>query len=150
MNSGPQPPSLDESQISLTTGVIYDGHPIGSDFGYVKVQPLNKYSVGNVAYAKFIAGNPRNNLMHDKSYFTVEMKTTNGSWTVVATDSNWETKFFWERMSTILGFSDIHFYWEITADTKPGTYRIQHYGYYKYILGGTYPYNGSTRSFIVQ
>lgn len=150
LDDGPSPPYQDDKQISLMTGVIFDGHPIGREFGSVKIQPLNTYERGDTVYATFITGNPRNNLMHDKTYFTVEQKQIDGDWTVIATDANWETKFKWERQSTILGLSDIEFSWEIGPDVKLGTYRIRHFGYYRYILGGVYPYTGSTKTFIVE
>lgn len=150
LDDGPSPPYQDDKQISLMTGVIFDGHPIGRDFGSVKIQPFNTYERGDTVYATFITGNPRNNLMHDKTYFTVEQKQIDGSWTVIATDANWETKFKWERQSTILGLSDIEFSWDIGSDVQLGTYRIRHFGYYRYILGGVYPYTGSTKTFIVE
>lgn len=63
---------------------------------------------------------------------------------------NWETRFKWTRVSSILGQSDIEFYWgPIPDNTAPGSYRIRHFGYYRYILGGIYPYHGSTKTFIV-
>uniref|UniRef100_A0AAG5DWZ1 Neutral ceramidase n=1 Tax=Anopheles atroparvus TaxID=41427 RepID=A0AAG5DWZ1_ANOAO len=159
---GPTPPYEDDKQISLTTGVIFDSHPLGKDFGDVKVHPASEYERGDTVTAVFIAGNPRNNLMHDKTFFTVE-RLENGlregdqlsddgaaSWTVVATDANWETRFRWERTSTILGFSDIEFSWTIGPATPPGTYRIRHFGNYRYILGGIYPYVGTTSFFTVK
>uniref|UniRef100_A0A2M4BFF7 Neutral ceramidase n=2 Tax=Anopheles marajoara TaxID=58244 RepID=A0A2M4BFF7_9DIPT len=159
LDPGPTPPYEDDKQISLTTGVIFDSHPLGKDFGEVKQQPAAGYGLGDTVTAVFIAGNPRNNLMHDKSYFTVERLTRTGNqeeeeeeeldWTVVATDANWETRFRWERTSTILGFSDIEFQWTIGPVTVPGTYRIRHFGYYRYILGGVYPYVGVTNTFTV-
>ncbi|XP_049537702.1 neutral ceramidase [Anopheles darlingi] len=158
LEPGPTPPYEDDKQISLTTGVIFDSHPLGKDFGEVKLQPLAEYGRGETVSTVFIAGNPRNNLMHDKSYFTVERLSGDGAadgdeavgaWTVVATDANWETRFRWERTSTILGFSDIEFQWTIGSATVPGTYRIRHFGYYRYILGGVYPYVGITNSFTV-
>uniref|UniRef100_A0A182MZX1 Neutral ceramidase n=1 Tax=Anopheles dirus TaxID=7168 RepID=A0A182MZX1_9DIPT len=147
--AGPSPPYEDDKQISLTTGVIFDSHPLGKDFGEVKLQPEPAYDRGGTVSAVFIAGNPRNNLMHDKSFFTVEQLQPDGTWSVVATDANWETRFRWERTSTILGFSDIEFSWTIGANTAPGTYRIRHFGYYRYILGGIYPYVGATNTFSV-
>ncbi|XP_050099664.1 neutral ceramidase [Anopheles aquasalis] len=157
LDPGPEPPYEDDKQISLTTGVIFDSHPLGKDFGEVKVQPGAEYGRGDTVTAVFIAGNPRNNLMHDKSYFTVELASGEGAgtgddpgWTVVATDANWETRFRWERTSTILGFSDIEFQWTIGPTvTVPGIYRIRHFGYYRYILGGVYPYVGVTNTFTV-
>ncbi|XP_053665175.1 neutral ceramidase [Anopheles marshallii] len=148
--AGPTPPYEDDKQISLTTGVIFDSHPLGKDFGDVKVQPEPVYAHGTTASAVFIAGNPRNNLMHDKSFFTVEQQQMDGNWSVIATDANWETKFRWERTSTILGFSDIEFSWMIGPTIPEGTYRIRHFGYYRYILGGVYPYVGVTNTFTVE
>lgn len=55
----------------------------------------------------------------------------------------------WERISTLLGFSDIRIEWTIGSDTVPGEYRIRHFGNYKYILGGIFPYEGVSRTFNV-
>lgn len=58
-------------------------------------------------------------------------------------------RFKWERVHLILGFSDIHIYWTIGTNTLPGEYRIRHFGNYKYILGGIFPYEGISNSFLV-
>lgn len=58
-------------------------------------------------------------------------------------------RFRWERVSTILGFSDVDIIWNIPENTEPGSYRIRHFGNYRYILGGVYPYDGTTRIFEV-
>lgn len=58
-------------------------------------------------------------------------------------------RFRWERVSTILGFSDVDVIWNIPENTEPGSYRIRHFGNYRYILGGVYPYDGTTRIFEV-
>ena len=58
-------------------------------------------------------------------------------------------RFIWERTHLILGFSDVHIHWAIGPNTLPGEYRIRHFGNYKYILGGIFPYEGQTRSFTV-
>ncbi|ETN60612.1 ceramidase [Anopheles darlingi] len=174
---GPMPPFEDHKQITLSTGVVFDGHPFGWYFGDCKVQPKETpYHRGDTVRAMFIAGNPRNNLMHERSYFTVERlarsngeptlesnsieqhqhhddnddDSNNDRWEVIATDANWETKFKWYRRSTLFAYSDIELEWEITDVVEPGTYRIQHFGYWRYILGGTFPYNGTTRNFYVE
>lgn len=153
VDPGPMPIDQDTKQISLMTRVFYDGHPIGSGFGYVIQQPRKVYKCGEIVFTSFIAGNPRNNFMTDSSFFFVERlisrNDSEGSdeWKVVATDANWETKFKWIRVSMIFGRSDIEFFWEIPRDTKPGEYRVKHEGFYRYILGGVYPYQGSTESF---
>ena len=41
----------------------------------------------------FVSGHPRNNLMLDSTFLTVERKAEGGlGWTTVATDADWETK----------------------------------------------------------
>ncbi|XP_058058756.1 neutral ceramidase-like [Anopheles bellator] len=168
LEPGPMPPFEDHKQITLSTGVVFDGHPFGWYYGDCKVQPKETpYHRGDTVRAMFIAGNPRNNLMHEASYFTVERLRTDaersletnsveehqpadGEWEVIATDANWETKFKWYRRSTLFAYSDIELEWEITDVVDPGTYRIQHFGYWRYILGGTFPYNGTTRNFYVE
>uniref|UniRef100_A0A182Q5C7 Neutral ceramidase n=1 Tax=Anopheles farauti TaxID=69004 RepID=A0A182Q5C7_9DIPT len=164
LKPGPMPPFEDDKQITLSTGVVFDGHPFGWYFGDCKLQPKETpYHRGDVVRVMFIAGNPRNNLMHERSYFTVErlrpdFEESNSvehhrnrdEWEVVATDANWETKFKWHRRSTLFAYSDIELEWEIPDQVDPGTYRIQHFGYWRYILGGIYPYNGTTRNFTVE
>lgn len=136
-------------KIYLVLQVYYDGHAYGSGFGYVTKQPKKSYSIGDTLSTTFVAGNPRNNLMTDSSYFYVERVDENGNWSIVATDANWETKFIWTRVSMILGRSEIEFIWEIPANTPKGQYRIRHKGVYRYIFGGVYPYQGSTNYFVV-
>uniref|UniRef100_A0A182I907 Neutral ceramidase n=1 Tax=Anopheles arabiensis TaxID=7173 RepID=A0A182I907_ANOAR len=168
--AGPMPPFEDDKQITLSTGVVFDGHPFGWYFGDCKVQPRETpYRRGDTVRVMFIAGNPRNNLMHERTYFTVErlrpeFEETNSVdahqqggggggrdvWEVVATDANWETKFKWHRRSTLFAYSDIELEWEVPEQVDPGTYRIQHFGYWRYILGGIFPYNGTTRNFTVE
>lgn len=144
---GPTPPDQDRKQISLVTKVFYDGHAYQSGFGYVLKQVKKNYAVDETVICSFAAGNPRNNLMTDSSYFYVERLEQDGSWNVEATDANWETKFIWTRTSTILGRSEIKFYWDIPRTTQNGEYRIRHKGFYRHILGGVYPYQGSTQHF---
>ncbi|KAG5667320.1 hypothetical protein PVAND_015304 [Polypedilum vanderplanki] len=147
VDPGPMPIDQDSKQISLVTKVYYDGHAIGSGFGYVVTQPKKSYRRGQIVTCKFVAGNPRNNFMTDSSYFFVERLVSNGEWQMVATDADWETKFKWTRLSMILGRSEIEFMWEIPESTPSGEYRVRHQGYYQYILGGVYYYQGSTEHF---
>jgi neutral ceramidase len=53
---------------------------------------MQLYEHGDTVYTKFVAANPRNNIMHEQSYFYVEQKQVTGNWSVVATDADWETK----------------------------------------------------------
>lgn len=58
-------------------------------------------------------------------------------------------RFIWERTSVILGSSQVIIKWEIPDNVLPGEYRIRHNGYYRYILGGIYPYQGVSNHFKV-
>ncbi|XP_053697555.1 neutral ceramidase-like [Sabethes cyaneus] len=146
---GPEPPFEDYKQITLSTGVVFDGHPFRMYFGDVQIQPEESYKKGATIKAMFVAGNPRNNLMHEKTYLTVEKQVGENDWKIVATDASWDTRFKWIRKSTLFAYSDVEVEWETGQETEPGTYRIQHFGYWRYILGGTYPYNGTTRNFSI-
>uniref|UniRef100_A0A6P4FLE6 Neutral ceramidase n=1 Tax=Drosophila rhopaloa TaxID=1041015 RepID=A0A6P4FLE6_DRORH len=150
VDAGPSPPYMNDVMLSLNTGVLFDGHPINTDFGYVKSQPNKEYGINETVKVTYISGNPRNNLFTEKTYFTVERKINEDRWKVAYTDASWETKMVWHRTNTILGFSEMDIYWNISPQTLPGEYRIRHSGEYKYILGGKYPYEGLTHSFTVK
>lgn len=76
----------------LFSKVVYDGHPIGKDFGHIIQQPFGAYNRGETVYTRLVSGNPRNNHMLESSFFFVEKQLPNGEWMVVATDANWETR----------------------------------------------------------
>lgn len=90
---GPLPPYMNDRMLSMNTGVIFDGHPLDKDFGYVKTQPKKKYRINEVVQATFVAGNPRNNLFHEKTYLAIERKVNEGKWKTIYTDASWETKY---------------------------------------------------------
>lgn len=92
IDPGPSPPFMNDRLLSLNTGVVFDGHPIGKDFGHVKVQPRKEYHINETVIATFIAGNPRNNIFHEKSYFVVERKINEERWKIAYTDASWETR----------------------------------------------------------
>lgn len=147
---GPDPPDLASKRlISFLTPVLYDTPKWGRNFGDCVQQPKSVVHPGDVVAAAFVSGHPRNNLMTDKTYLTVERLSSNGTWLVIATDADWETKFEWIRTSAILGSSQVYITWEVPEDAKQGEYRIKHFGYYRYILGGVYPYQGVSNTFQV-
>lgn len=90
LDPGPNPPVLDSKVITLTPPVLYDNAPIGTKFGDVLKQPKESYAVGEQVYIRFVCGNPRNDLMHEKTYFSVE-KMFSDKWFIVANDADWET-----------------------------------------------------------
>lgn len=91
VEKGPEPPYLNDKVLSLVPGVVFDGHPIGKDFGAIKFDAKRSYRINDVASVTFIAGNPRNNIFHEKTYLVVERKI-NERWKVLLTDADWDTK----------------------------------------------------------
>lgn len=89
---GPSPPVLDDKVISFTPPVVFDGTPFGKYFGYVTLQPHEQYDKGDRVVVHFMSANPRNNLKHESTYFTVERQVSEGEWGIVATDAGWDTK----------------------------------------------------------
>lgn len=49
----------------------------------------------------------------------------------------------------VLGSSQVTITWQVPEDIKAGEYRIRHNGYYRYILGGIFPYYGVSNHFQV-
>lgn len=92
ISPGPEQPDLSDRQISLNPPVLYDGHPSGKNYGDVLVEPLALYERGDEVYVKFISGNPRNKILRNATYFTVEQKQLDGNWKVILTDADWDTK----------------------------------------------------------
>lgn len=92
VSSGPPPPVLDGKVISFQPPVVFDGSPFGKHFGSVTLQPNEHYSLGERVIVHFVSANPRNNLKHENTYFTVERLIDDDQWEVVATDASWDTK----------------------------------------------------------
>lgn len=58
-------------------------------------------------------------------------------------------RFIWQRTNTTIASSEVEIIWNIEDKVEPGTYRISHFGDFKYILGGIHPYEGVTNEFEV-
>ncbi|KPI92967.1 Neutral ceramidase [Papilio xuthus] len=151
VDPGPQPPDFSDQLITLVPPVLWDAAPWGKEFGDCLVQPQKQYSHGDTVTATFVSGHPRNSVRHGRWYAAVErlQSAQDDAWVTIATDADWETKYIWRRNSKILGTSHAEIEWEIPAGTPAGTYRLHHFGNYKYILGGIYPYSGFSDSFEV-
>ncbi|XP_018311164.1 neutral ceramidase isoform X2 [Mycetomoellerius zeteki] len=151
VSPGPSAPELLQSNlIILVPPVLYDTPRWGRNFGDVIQQPQRVALPGDTIIVIFVAGHPRNNLMTESTFLTVERLGDDEVWIPVATDADWETKFHWKRTSMILGSSQMTITWKIPQDVKLGEYRIRHNGYYRYVLGGVYPYYGVTNHFQVK
>ncbi|XP_064213868.1 neutral ceramidase isoform X2 [Tribolium castaneum] len=149
LDSGPLPADLSQRVISLQPRVMFDTPGLMHHFGDCLLQPPKSARVGSKVRAKFVSGHPRNNLMTEKTFLTVEKLADNGKWIVLATDADWETKFTWTRTSTLIGGSEATIEWEIPSDATPGLYRIHHFGHFQHIFGGVHPYSGATDTFQV-
>ncbi len=146
--TGLQPPYLLPKQISLKPGVVYDGISFGKKFGDVVIDVHPRYSRGDQVYVAFVAANPRNNLQQERSFLTVERKDGD-HWFILATDGDWETKFYWHRTNSIFGESQATITWDIPNNTTRGIYRIRHFGASKNLLQVIKPYVGVSSEFEV-
>lgn len=145
--SGPTPPNHLNHTISFHPGVVVDSHPIGGAFGKIQTDVQSSYAPGTTARVTFWGASPRNDLQTGKTYLTVEKKEADGSFTVVRTDGNWDTKFHWARHSVSESLCTVE--WDIPAGTPAGTYRIQHFGVSKSLLQTKTPYQGTSSEFTV-
>lgn len=98
---GPTPLNHLKNMISFDPGVVLDLPPIGKHFGSVDkdVDKTKTYTTGDLVEVSFWAGHPKNDYMIGKTFLTVERQETDGSWTVVFNDADWDTKFRWTRVS---------------------------------------------------
>jgi neutral ceramidase len=148
IGAGPDPPNLIERQICLKPGVIYDGAPFGKKFGTPIYNPKPQYKPGETVYVSFVAGHPRNDLKTESSFLSVEkLDETSNKWKIVATDGNWETKFYWVRTNTFFAESQAIIIWDSPKDAKPGTYRIRHFGANKNLAQKITSYVGVSNNF---
>lgn len=147
-----QPPDLTKSLFALRAGVIFDGAPHGTEFGQTLVDvELNRiYQCRETVTVAFVAANPRNDLRQEDSFVYVDrFEPQNKTWSIVATDADWETKFIWERTNTLFGESRAVIQWDIPDDCQLGIYRIRHYGSHKNILQTIGHYSGQSAPFKV-
>jgi len=147
VNPGILPTDFSNDVIDLQPGVLFDDGPIGK----VQTPPHSFYIVGEVAIVVFYAGDPRNDYLTQNTFLLVERLNTDGSWTVVATDGHWETKFYWKHITTIEfeeSYATIE--WDIPLSALPGVHRIRHFGYKKTLDGTVEPYEVISPQFDVK
>eukprot|EP00697_Spironema_sp_BW2_P003066 gnl/Spiro4/14098_TR7571_c0_g1_i1.p1 gnl/Spiro4/14098_TR7571_c0_g1~~gnl/Spiro4/14098_TR7571_c0_g1_i1.p1 ORF type:complete len:772 (+),score=231.04 gnl/Spiro4/14098_TR7571_c0_g1_i1:48-2363(+) len=140
------------SSLSFILPPGLDTPPPFKKLGDVSMQPSASYRADgpspSVVTAVFWAGNPRHNMLSESSFLTVDQLQADGSWSVVRTDSHWDTEFVFK--SAPLGFfSRATVRWTLDSSVPAGTYRITHNGYGRHLIGGLKPYSGSTKSFTV-
>ncbi|KAI9016486.1 Neutral/alkaline nonlysosomal ceramidase [Phycomyces nitens] len=133
-------PVLDSEQLPNYVNASYDFSPRqGADrpklfhqFGDVvrNVAPVYKRRKALTVTATFVAGNPRNDGMLDKTYLTVERQDDSGDWKVVKTDDDYDTRFIWRYTMPILGQSEATVEWDC-GDAPAGIYRLGYFGHHR-------------------
>jgi len=149
---GPAPRDLSCCQTTLQTGVLFDDKPLGKRFGSLYRDARPSYGRGEAVRVTFWGGHPKNDPMTERSYLQVERRTDD-AWIAVASDSDWDTKYSWQRNNCFptLACSHVTVEWAIPQDAEPGTYRIRHDGHWKSGWdGGVRPYSGTSREFAVR
>lgn len=145
----PKPPNLLSKQLNFIFPVVMDHAPWKVKFGENILPPRNIYAAGHKVTVEFQSGNPRNDLMTEGTYLSIEREEDSGKWMRVYTDNDWETKFYWKRTNTLFGWSKVIIEWDIPKEERPGTYRICHFGHKKSVLGRLETFSGCTKSFKV-
>jgi neutral ceramidase len=144
---------LTEHVWSFDPGVIIDTHPSGAKFGsvHIDVDTTKTYKAGDQVVCEFWTGHPKNNLMTEKTFLTVEKRTGSGpdDFVVVLTDNDWDTKFKWTRHGIAESLATI--WWNLgeTSNVEAGTYRIRHFGVSKDLFGTKTPFVGVSSEFKV-
>lgn len=138
---GPQPPINTNNSLDFITGVVYDSAGIGHSYGDVTTNVKSSYSSGDIAKVTFVGANPRNNLRLEGTYTAVEMQGSDGSWTQVRSDDDWDLLYEWKRTNGLTGTSSVTISWGIGGGGKSsvpsGKYRIRYYGDAKAAFTGT-------------
>jgi len=145
----PKPADLMSKQLNFIMPVFMDHAPPGVAFGENIRPPGNMYQAGGKVAVEFQAADPRNDLMTEGTFLSVEKEEESGDWTRKYTDNDWETKFTWKRTNSLFGWSKVIIEWNIPRQERPGTYRICHFGHKKSIFGRLQAYSGCTKPFMV-
>ena len=151
ISPGLKPLDLYDKQWSFDPGVIVDSTPFGKKFGdlYQDVDTEKVYKNGDVISAEFYGGHPKNNLMTQKTFLTIEKLNEKNQWISILVDGDWDTRWHWRRQW--LSESIFTIIWSIgeTFKVEPGIYRIHHFGYYKDLEQSVFPYDGTSSPFKV-
>lgn len=96
-------PDYTSKAFSLLFSASADIAPMGRQFGDVvnDVKTIQQHdpplmtldgTADITVAATFVAGNPRHNVMAEKTYLTVERRMDDGQWEVVRTDHDYDTR----------------------------------------------------------
>lgn len=125
---GPTPPDHRDKSISLITGVVYDNPPLGKKFGQIVKDVSANYALGATVSATFVGANPRNNLRLEGTFAAVEKQGSDGEWTRVRDDSDWDLVYEWSRKNGLTGTSEVKISWDTSIAGEKGTFRFRYFG----------------------
>ena len=151
VGSGPTPPNLLDKQLGFLPGIVTDRTPFGVMFGDCKKDvPVNSsYRVGETVSVVFHTGCPRNDLYAEGTYALVELLDPTGVWKSVYDDDDWSVKFTWTRPLKYSTYSFAQIDWTVPETSRPGVYRIRHFGAYKHYFGSVKHFTGTSSAFVV-
>jgi neutral ceramidase len=143
--SGPSPPDNRNRSLSLIRGVVYDGSPFGKSFGDVKSDIHPSYKPGDTVRVVFVGANPRNNLHLEHTFASIE-RLTNGEWTQVRSDRDWDLVYEWKRVNGLTGTSDVVVSWDTAfasqEEVQGGKFRVRYFGDAKRVGGSINAFEG--------
>jgi neutral ceramidase len=145
ISAGPVPRDLSSEQTNLQTGVVTDTQPMPwIPFGSTQTDVDSSYKPGSTVKVIFWGAHPKNNLRNQGTFLEVQRKEGD-KWITIFNDNDTSTLYEWKR--DFIANSKITVTWNIPADTKPGEYRICHFGDSRDASGNIKPYTGISSTF---
>ncbi|KAJ8662384.1 hypothetical protein O0I10_002078 [Lichtheimia ornata] len=151
-------PDYTGKAFNLAPSFPADNPGVGKSFGDI-IKDVNKdgnYSRADkpVVSATFVAGNPRNNVMLEGTFLTIEQKQEHhnktSTWKVVRNDHDYDTRFLFSYKAKIFGLSQAKIEWHVDEEVPAGTYRIGYFGHHKKTLTGEVkPHKGYSSEFTI-
>ena len=113
-------------------------------FGGTQTDVDSSYKPGSTVKVIFWGAHPKNNLRTQETFLEIQKKEED-KWITIFNDHDTCTIFEWKR--DFIANSKITITWNIPVDTKPGEYRICHFGDSHDVSGNLKPYTGISNTF---
>ncbi|KAI8054281.1 ceramidase [Syncephalis plumigaleata] len=127
----------------------FSSNPIGKSFGDVSTNVKSSYTRGSTVQVVFWTGHPKNNLLLEETYISVErLDTATNTWIRVRDDGYWSTRYKWDKVNGV-GQNRAIIEWDIESDTILGTYRIRHFGHHRTLFQQVVAHTGTSGTFQV-
>ncbi len=125
-----------------------DGLPEEGTFGDALSRQQTSYAPGDAIVAEFRSGNPTANHAALHNFLEIE-RQSEGIWTSVANDGDWETKIRW-RTESEADQLIAQVIWETPGDLQAGTYRIRHFGQMTAASGEHQTFEGTSEALTIR